>query len=348
MEKKNQDVIALLAADLTSPRVVAAIDEALQLNEQVRNDLLDLRKVAVRLHGGPPAQVAVTPGAADPAVEATIPSRIQGPSTQQETFASLVDKYRTSPKAAYAKLRHSTRRAYDGLIKRLLEDFGTQPLVSIKGPNIQAQYERWSEGGKFAMGHALITMLRGVIHFGESVLGDSECERLSVALHNMQFKVTQGRSERITAEQATALRTMARRMGFNSIALAQALQFECGLRQKDVIGEWVPISEPGVDGLIVDDEKWVRGIRWEQIDGAWVLRHQPSNGGKMLELDLSKYQMVREEFQGLDVAKLSGPMMISERTGLPWRGHEFRRSWRKIADACGIPKTVFNMDSRLV
>jgi hypothetical protein len=34
-------------------------------------------------------------------------------------------------------------------------------------------------------------------------------------------------------------------MGWHSIALAQAIQFDCALRQKDVIGEWVPESEPG-------------------------------------------------------------------------------------------------------
>ena len=41
-----------------------------------------------------------------------------------------------------------------------------------------------------------------------------------------------------------------------------------------------------------------------------------------------------------------GPIIDSELTGRPWAAPEFRRQWRKIARACGIPDAVFNMDSR--
>ena len=64
----------------------------------------------------------------------------------------------------------------------------------------------------------------------------------------------------------------------SSVALAQAFQFDCQLRQKDVIGEWVPIDEAGVSDVIDGDEKWLRGIRWEEIDLSMVLRHRASQG----------------------------------------------------------------------
>jgi hypothetical protein len=41
-----------------------------------------------------------------------------------------------------------------------------------------------------------------------------------------------------------------------------------------------------------------------------------------------------------------GPVIMSEFDKLPWTGPEFRRWWRLVADACGIPKSVRNMDSR--
>jgi hypothetical protein len=31
---------------------------------------------------------------------------------------------------------------------------------------------------------------------------------------------------------------------------------------------------------------------------------------------------------------------------LPWRNPEYRRLWRKLANDCGVPKSVRNMDSR--
>ena len=56
--------------------------------------------------------------------------------------------------------------------------------------------------------------------------------------------------------------------------------------------------------------------------------------------------MVMEELSKLGKRPASGPVVICEWSGIPWTSHEFRRWWRKVADACGIPKTVYNMDSR--
>ena len=42
----------------------------------------------------------------------------------------------------------------------------------------------------------------------------------------------------------------------------------------------------------------------------------------------------------------SGPIVVSEWDKLPWTAIEFRRWWRIVADACGIPREVRNMDSR--
>ena len=41
-----------------------------------------------------------------------------------------------------------------------------------------------------------------------------------------------------------------------------------------------------------------------------------------------------------------GPMIVSETTGLPYRQGNFGVTWREIADAAGVPKDVWNMDSR--
>src|SRR4029077_11270380 len=42
----------------------------------------------------------------------------------------------------------------------------------------------------------------------------------------------------------------------------------------------------------------------------------------------------------------SGPVVVCEYYGVPWQAIEDRRIWRKTARACGIPDSVFNMDSR--
>jgi hypothetical protein len=83
-----------------------------------------------------------------------------------------------------------------------------------------------------------------------------------------------------------------------TIALAQALQFELMLRQKDVIGEWVPIEEDG-EALLVDGElKWTRGLLWERDRRNLILRHQTSKTGKPAVFDLKLAPMVMPSCSG--------------------------------------------------
>ena len=102
--------------------------------------------------------------------------------------------------------------------------------------------------------------------FGSTLLADKDCREVKRLLHDMRFKMPKPRTERLTADMVVAIRREAHKLGFASIALAQAFQFDCMFRQKDVIGEWVPISEPGVSEIISGNEKWLKGLRWEEID----------------------------------------------------------------------------------
>jgi hypothetical protein len=199
------------------------------------------------------------------------------------------------------------------------------------------------------MAHALIGMVRTVVNFGCTILEDRDCERLAVILHRTKFKMAPPRSERLTAEQAEEVRIMAHRFGKHSIAVAQAFQFECILRQKDVIGEFVPLDEPG-DSEVIDHArglKWLRGLRWEEIDGNFILRHITSKRQKEIVVDLKLAPMVMDELARFrPIIPTKGPIIVSEKTGLPWTASEFRRWWRQIADVCDISRSVKNMDTR--
>lgn len=46
-------------------------------------------------------------------------------------------------------------------------------------------------------------------------------------------------------------------------------------------------------------------------------------------------------------ARRIGPIILDEHTGKPWSVSHFSRQFRKIANAAGWPKDVWNMDSRV-
>lgn len=262
------------------------------------------------------------------------------------TIAGLVDAYQLDPDSPYRKLRFRTRANYTTFLRRLAQDHGSTELAEIKARTLLAWHQEWSAAGHVAMAHRLVGTLRTIINFGATFLEDADCERLAAALHRMRFKMARPRQERLTAAQADVVRAKAHETGWHSIAIAQAFQFDCMLRQKDVIGEWEPIAEPGASEVTAGGQKWLRGLRWSEIDGNLILRHTTSKRQKDIEVDLKLCPMVLEEFKRLKELPETGPMIVSEYNGLPFTAHEFRRRWRIIATAAGIPAHVYNMDSR--
>ncbi len=134
-------------------------------------------------------------------------------------------------------------------------------------------------------------------------------------------------------------------MGLNSVALATVLQFELSLRQKDVIGEWEP-APLTAGGIVHQGTRWTNGLQWSDMDSAMVLRKTHTKTGAYVEFDLKLYPMILEEIQRVPRQKRIGPMIISERTGEPYKHRTFTQTWRKVANKAGVPKSVWNMDAR--
>ena len=274
---------------------------------------------------------------------------IKRPEAFDGTIRSLIRLYETDPDSTYRQCRHHTKQTYGSHLRVIMADHGSEKIASLRGRQLRHWHEAWLPRGA-TMAHGLIGMLRTLMTYGATILdddkGNAACLSVQVLLSKMRFSRPGARQERLTADQVIAIRAKAHLMGVPSIALAQALQFECTLRQRDVIGEWVPESEPGISDVTLNGEKWLRGVRWNEIDGNLILRHMTSKRQKMVEVDLRNAPMVLEEFALLDARPTSGPIVIRDEREVPWQAYDFRRFWRKVADAAGIPKSVHNMDSR--
>ena len=69
--------------------------------------------------------------------------------------------------------------------------------------------------------------------------------------------------------------------------------------------------------MIAGSDKWIRGIRGEEIDQNLILRHVTSKRDKLLTLDLKQCPMVMHELRMM--AGL-GPDAILERGHIPTTG----------------------------
>jgi integrase len=272
------------------------------------------------------------------------------------SLRSLINCYQTDTDSRYHKKRYHVRRQHDSTLKRIADRHGHEELADIKGRILIAWHKDWSDGElKLSMGQAFIQLLRALFVFGATILEDEECDRLCNLLHKMRFKMPRKNTESLTADQVASIIAEAHKIGWHSVAFAQAIQFETLLRQKDCIGELVPLAEPGTSDIIKDGLKWLYGLRWSEVDANLVLTHETSKKDKPLEVSLIAAPMVAAELAriaGVPVEALSrgmfpasGPIIVAE-DGLPFTSWVFRKRWRLLANIAGIPKSGKNMHSR--
>lgn len=277
------------------------------------------------------------------------------------TVAVVLAHYQSDPESTYWGLRFHVRENSRTVLRRMYDRIGHCRLADIDTREIKGWYKSWTEGGtKISSGHSLTAKFRTIMTHGYLMMKGPErheCDRIRGLLRAMKFPMAKPREERLTADQATAIRDAARdHFYWPSMAMAQAFQFELMLRQKDAVGEMVPLKEPGDSYVTVRDQKWLRGIVWEEIDDNLILRHITSKRLKPIEADLRLCPMVMFEFAVYcdcpveevtrDKLPARGPIILNEQTAMPWKATEFRRKWRIVANHAGVPKTVYSMDSR--
>jgi hypothetical protein len=278
--------------------------------------------------------------------------------------SAAIECYRRDPDSPYHELRFYSKRTYEANLRLIEKKIGDRSLAAITGRDIKRWYENWREpaepGGprRTPRAHAAITMFRILVSFGVGILEDTHCQRLRMVLEQLEFQQGRPRREEINATQATAIRRQAHIDGSPSIALAQAIQFELGLRPKDVIGEWIPVDEPGASDIHHAGMKWLYGLHWREVSPDLILTHRLSKSlrgrsaiadqaaGKVKRFNLRLYPMIMEELQHVPVESRTGPLIKDERTGIPYSRDGFRHRWRAIATAAGIPATIQNRDSR--
>ena len=266
------------------------------------------------------------------------------------TIRSLAHQFQTDTYSPYHSTKWNSQANFDQNVKIIVDTVGDRQIQKLLGPDFLRWHRNWGEPageGKpsrpWRAKHC-INAVRRMIAYGVT-LGFNDCMRADTILGKMRFPTPPARRSRLTLDHVKAIRAVAHDMELGSIALATVLQFELSMRQKDVIGEWepAPLTE---GGIVYRGTRWVNGLKWSDIDSGMILRKTHTKTGAFVEFDLTLYPAVLEEMNLVLREQRVGPMIVSERTGEPYKHRTFTQTWRKVADVAGIPKTVWNMDAR--
>lgn len=269
------------------------------------------------------------------------------------TVKSLISIYETHKRSSYRKLKPGSLRPYNHYLRKLRGHIGAIRLDDITGIDLMEWHDLWSGDGKYLAASAMArSVLKAAVSFGVMLRLDG-CVELAEVLTETSRKLPspKSRDETVTADQVVKLRQAAHAEGAKSAALAYAIAFETMLRLWDVTGQWVPMDAVGISDVVnaARKEKWF-GLGWDNIDANLMLTFTPSKTadktGKSVVFHLTKAPMVIEELAHWPVEARNGPVIVSEKTGLPYLEQNWRRQFNRHRKTAGIATNVWARDLR--
>jgi hypothetical protein len=275
------------------------------------------------------------------------------------TVYSLSQIFQKHPESSFHTVKQNTRDSYTDSLKIIEATVGARVVRNVTVIDVKRWYRNWRQPKvqgtpeRIKRAHDAVATFRMILRFGFA-LGFDECGKLAERLSTQQFEKSGAREQEMTYAQATAFVRKALELGkasvipwdrARSMAIGIAAQFDLLLRQKDIIGEWVP-SQPDVADAIYDGagEMWQGRFRWDNLPG-WKLRLKTSKTRSAIEFDLQNYSLLFPLLESVPLHERTGAVVTGEH-GLPVRERSYRKWFRQIARAAGIPDEVWNMDSR--
>lgn len=268
------------------------------------------------------------------------------------TIKSLVQRYQADPSSPYVQVKHNTRRTYDQILDKIERALGGRVLAALTNADFRRWYDETrkpkaeGEAERISKAHNLMRMIRRLLSYGVAA-ELPECERLQKIMDNTRFKAPGRRRAKLELHHVLAFIAEAKAADRLSLALGTALQFETGMRQKDVIGEWEPIPDGAPPhGIVQQGRRWVNGLTWSDINNRLVISKETTKTGAIVSHDIGLCPITLDVLQLVGAAARIGPLIIDEVAGRPYAEWAYAREWRVIARLAKIPDCIFNMDAR--
>ena len=276
------------------------------------------------------------------------------------TLGALARRFQIDEESPVQGWKYNTRRSQLCIVGTIERAFGARVLSALH----LADFRRWynvakapkKEGEPERIDRAckIMKMIREMLRYGIAAEFDqAQCIRLATILKATEFKQPKRRRTRLELTHVEAFIPKAIEAGRISLALGTAIQFETGMRQRDVIGEWLPIlagKEP--TGIVVhgarakETRRWANGLTWADLGKDPVISKETTKTGALVAHDLKLMPLVVQVLRLIPAERRFGALIIDEAAGRPYAEFAYAREWRAVARAAGIPDSVWNSDAR--
>lgn len=181
------------------------------------------------------------------------------------TIRAVINLWQTDPDSP--KIEASSRHPYDIYARMIIETVGARRVDVVDGRDVRRWHGEWSapmeEGRKprLAAARMAIIVLKNALTFA-STCRKPGCAELRKILGDVRFAGPPPREEAPSAADVIAARKAAHDLGHGAAALAYALQFEGAMRQWDVVGKWVPLSD---QEAVIDHRRYIEVDRADVV-----------------------------------------------------------------------------------
>jgi hypothetical protein len=268
------------------------------------------------------------------------------------TFGSLLDLYECDPESSFQERKPGVRETYLVYIRRLRNHVGGLRIDHVDGGDVKRWFRQWrtDEDGSDHLPRArmVLAVLKAAVTHGV-VKRKAGCAEFDRILSKLEFDTVPPRVFAPNAKQIAAARVAAREAGAPSRALLYALIYDTTGREFDFFGQWLPLSDKKPSAVLAYGKKWI-GPTWAAVDENLMLKIKPTKTEDTTSIevtfDLSVCPMVMEELALIPLEKRKGPLIVNERTGLPYIYETFRLAWNEDFRAAGLPKGMWCRDMR--
>lgn len=261
------------------------------------------------------------------------------------SWADLIGRYVDDDVSPIRDVKGSTREDYAWLLGRWATIIGTLPIAALDYEAVKTIESGMKANGRsVSYVHRMFTMLRTVAGYGVAIKVAGARDVADV-LGQIRFKMPPRREVYPAREQVVSIIRHADATGLRSFATGLLIQWTYALRAVDVRGQWLP----GPGGIMRNGEHWADGLTWDMVEpdlGGFskVISKTARQMPWPTRFDLAVAPQVQERLAAMK--RRPGPVIVSERTGLPYTVSGWSRTFRRLADELGLPREIMMMDTR--
>ncbi|MBT9384490.1 recombinase [Pseudooceanicola sp. CBS1P-1] len=279
------------------------------------------------------------------------------------TWGWLIHRYKTDRHSPIHGVKQNTREGYiwaldrwDAAIGHVLVSKTDYVMICDLRDAMKAK------GRNDGYVSRMFDRLRTVAKYGKLVKY-APARDVSEILSDMRFQSAPRRAVTPTRAQIRAIVDEADARGLFGFATGLLIQWVFCLRAVDVRGQWLE-CDADASGIVRkrerdrknrhlpdSHERWQDGLTWDMLDPGLtyfdkVISKTSKSMPDPIRFALTDAPEIRARLSILALRGRSGPVITSERTGLPYTRYGWSQVFRRIRDDLGLPKDLTVMDTR--